>query len=88
MEPPRRSALAHHVHRSATMGAWVLINARWSFNGGPVKDDYERYCPIYDWVTVVSLSIAIVCVFCFGCASNTVCRVQGRLRGRDVPAAG
>jgi hypothetical protein len=66
----------------------VTLSEIWSFNGGPVKDDYGRYCPIYDWITVVILSITIVCVFCFGCASNTVCRVQGRLRGRDVPAAG
>src|ERR1035438_10028853 len=29
MEQARRSALAHHVHRIAPMGAWVLINGTW-----------------------------------------------------------
>jgi hypothetical protein len=27
LEQARRSALAHHVHRSASAGIWVLINA-------------------------------------------------------------
>jgi hypothetical protein len=29
LEHARRSALAHHVHRTATMGSWVMINALW-----------------------------------------------------------
>lgn len=29
LEQARRSTLAHHVHGPATMGSWVLINARW-----------------------------------------------------------
>jgi hypothetical protein len=29
LEQARRPALAHHLHRSAPMGAWVLINETW-----------------------------------------------------------
>jgi len=29
LEPPHRSALAHHAHRPARMGAWVLIRGNW-----------------------------------------------------------
>ena len=29
LEPTRRSALAHHVHRSAIMGTWVILNGIW-----------------------------------------------------------
>ena len=29
LEQTRRSALAHHVHRPATMGPWVMINESW-----------------------------------------------------------
>ncbi|CAH0356859.1 hypothetical protein SPH9361_04505 [Sphingobium sp. CECT 9361] len=29
LEQARRSALAHHDHRSPQMGAWVMINAGW-----------------------------------------------------------
>ena len=29
LESPRRSALAHHVHRPAQLGAWVLIRGSW-----------------------------------------------------------
>ena len=29
VEPPRRPTLAHHVHRNAPMGSWVLINGTW-----------------------------------------------------------
>ena len=29
LEPPHRSAMAHHVHRTAPMGASVMINESW-----------------------------------------------------------
>jgi hypothetical protein len=29
MEQARQSALAHHVHRAALLGKWVLINETW-----------------------------------------------------------
>jgi hypothetical protein len=29
LEPPDRAAIAHHVHRPARMGAWVLISRSW-----------------------------------------------------------
>jgi hypothetical protein len=33
MEQARRSALAHHVHRTAPMGSRVLINGIWYYLG-------------------------------------------------------
>jgi hypothetical protein len=31
MEQAHRSAMAHHDHWSAQMGAWVMINAAWYY---------------------------------------------------------
>src|SRR3954471_3735982 len=31
LEPAHRPALAHHVHRTARMDAWVLINRTWYY---------------------------------------------------------
>ena len=43
MEQARRSALAHHVHRTAPMGARVLINGIWYKTTEPVsKAGYSR----------------------------------------------
>ena len=59
-----------------------------SFNRGPVKEDYERLTLIGDWLIADDMECDVVCAFSFGHAGNAVCRVQGRLRGRDMPAAG
>ena len=59
-----------------------------SFNRGSVKDDFERLSLIGDWLIADDMECDVVCAFSLGHAGNAVCRVQGRLRGQDMPAAG
>lgn len=60
-----------------------------SFNRGLVKKVFEHNSSFYDGVIVDGIvSEVVVSAFSFSRAGNAVCRVHGRLRGRDMPAAG
>jgi hypothetical protein len=43
MEQARRSALAHHVHRTAPMGPRVLINGIW-YKGTEMREHVLLFC--------------------------------------------
>ena len=55
---------------------------------GPSRGNLDVFLRPAIGLIAVDMVIAVVCAFSFGHAGNTVCRVQGRLRGRDMPAAG
>ena len=59
-----------------------------SFNCDPVKNDFGHLSSICDCVSADGIVSEVVCAVSFGHAGITVCRVHGRLRGRDMPAAG
>src|SRR5262245_4859886 len=47
LEQARRSALAHHVHRTAPMGARVLINGNWYKLGATARErDRDPVTPL------------------------------------------
>jgi hypothetical protein len=42
LEPPRRSTLAHHVHRHTRMGTCVMISGIWYKHNWRVRADHAQ----------------------------------------------
>ena len=80
MEQARRPALAHHVHRIAPMGAWVLINETWYNsltwnNRGTVLYDLKRYeDAVADFDKATLLDTYFYDAFCS--KGNSLCQLK------------
>jgi hypothetical protein len=76
MEQARRSAMAHHVHRIAPMGARVLISETW-YNIALVRGSFKTAG--VDFVADLNSQVAACCVFLAVIGPNWL-DVQGRER--------
>jgi hypothetical protein len=73
MEPPHRSALAHHVHRTAPMGAWVSISQSWYYGSFLLPRNAGYRLPA-QMVNYIEISVVV--------------RFDGAVAGIPTPAAG